>query len=157
MERLVKTISFTPEQWTSIDFQKGDLAWISEEQSYVHEAIENHLPLIVPATISIIEDVYRDTDRTIYGASIYSIINGKRGEYGIYKGDIVRNLTHDYKRYFAARKIQCCFRKYRLRKQKILHALSILQPIAREWYVNPNNPNHQKRMRKIAEKWGMRP
>lgn len=157
MERLTKTISFTSEEWSSMDLQPGDLVWIAEEQLYVEKALEENLPLAIPSTIDVVKKVYRNPDNTVHSACVYSIINGERGEFGVNKGDIVRNLTRDYRRYVAARRIQYRFKKYLHRKQQILKALSVLQPIAREWYVNPNNPNHQKRMRVIAEKWGMQP
>lgn len=158
MENFVKTVSFTAEEWRSMDLQKGDLIWISETQGYAGEATEGgQLPFTTTATMSLVEKVYRFIDDSIQGASIYSMIRGVRGNYGVHKEDILCNLTQEYKKHFAARKIQTRFRKYVLRKKQVLKALSILQPIAREWYVNPNNPNHQQRMRAIAEKWGMRP
>lgn len=157
MQRLTKTIAFTSEEWDTMDLQKGDLVWISEEQLYIEKAFSENLPYSVPATIDLVEKVYRNPDNSVNGVCVYSIIDGERGSYGVYKGDIVRNLTRDYRRYFAARIIQRRFKKYIQRKHQILKALKILQPIAREWYVNPNNPNHLKRMRVIAEKWGMLP
>lgn len=157
METYISTVSFTPEQWNSMDLKKGDLVWISEEQGYVQDAIDKSLPHSIPATLNLIHKVYRSQTHVIIGACIYSIMDGNRGKYGIYKSDIVRNATQDYKEYFAARSIQRSFRTYLARKKQILKALQILQPIAREWYVNPNNPSHQQRMKAIAEKWGMRP
>lgn len=160
MNRLVKTVMFTSEEWKTMSLKKDDLVWISEEQAYVEQAILSHeepnkepLPFQVKSEMCIVEEVHMKEDNsTIEAIVVHNIINGERGTFGVYYGDVVKNITLHYKKHFSAIRIQRQFRK-----KRILKALAILQPIAREWYVNPNNPNHQKRMRITAEKWGMCP
>lgn len=167
MERLTKLVSFTPESWNNMPLSNGDLVWISVKQMYAGNAVrayENHLehvpPFEVCSTMCIIEEVLTEEPTEMHHDTpihVYDINNGSRGIFGAYKYDIVRNLTHDNRRHFSAMRIQRVFRKYINYKKRLLKALALVQPVARAWYVSPNNPNHQKRMRAIAEKWGMRP
>lgn len=157
---MIKRVSVTPSQWREHVFHKckpGDLIWISEEQDFmpIHENQNDTHIFETEATLGIIQAI--DPNDTPRWCIVRTRVHDDIGSYGIHIEDIVRSVTHDFNCNYSAQKIQRCFRKYISRKKKIIKALAVLQPIAREWYVNPNNPNHIKRMREIAKKWGMKP
>lgn len=162
MERLSKVVSFTLEEWRNLKLKKDDLVWVSDQQMYVEDAIQarergdpNPPPFEVSCTMCIVEEIWIRPEGDVFGVIVHDIIRGERGSFGVSPGEVIRNITQDNQKLFSASRIQRRFRTYIKRKRQVEWALRVVQPVARAWYVSPNNPSHQKRMRAIAEKWGM--
>jgi len=159
MARLVKNISFTLSEWEKLKYKKNDLIWVSETQRYVEDVINSGKNIVhtTPCTLCILEEIWVNESNAVFGIIVHDIVRGERGSFGIHQMDIIRNFTEDLKKEKCVYQIQKKYRAYVQRKKKVMWALSILQPIAREWYVNPYNPNHQVRMHYIAIRHGMMP
>jgi hypothetical protein len=156
MERLTKRMMLEPGQWQNIasSLRKDNLVWVADEQISYEENIE---PREIGATLCIVEEVWtRGENNEIFGVIVHDIIHGERGSFGIHPRDVVQNATKEYQKHFSAGRIQRRFRTFMERRRRVLRALALVQPVAKAWYVSPNNPRHQIRMRAIAEKWGMK-
>lgn len=159
MERLVKDISFTLSEWKNMKYKKNDLIWVSESQRYVEDIIgtDENMVHTTPCTLCILEEIWINESNAVFGIIVHDIVRGERGSFGIHQMDIIRNFTQDLKKENSALLVQKRYRKYAHHKKRVLWALKVLQPIAREWYVNPYNPSHIVRMREIALRHGMMP
>lgn len=156
MERMVKRMMLEPGQWQNIasSLRKDNLVWVADEQISFEENTE---PREIGATLCIVEEVWtRGENNEIVGVIVHDIIHGERGSFGIHPRDVVQNATKNYREHLSAVRIQRKFRTFMERRRRLLRALALVQPVAKAWYVSPNNPRHQVRMRAIAEKWGMK-
>jgi hypothetical protein len=142
----------------NLTYKPGDLIFISNIPEFRSEPVSEPT---IKCMIGLVRDILfqDDFDPMGWGVIVDVMLDGRPFCCGIYSQDVALNLTLRNVRHFAATRIQRYTRAFlarrKMRAEQLNMALAIIQPIARAWYVSPNNQNHRIRMEALALKWGM--